>query len=483
MAITTGKRILKNSLSVIAGNFLNKALSIAILLSLTSYLSPASFGRYTFVIAYTAFFGIFTDLGLNTFLTKEISSGSIKPSTGFGHAIVLRFLVTAATTAILLLSLLLMGYPADILWLAAASSIALFLSFRGLFFRTVFNIPFQVHLKMGYPAVINFLNELLTLVVVLWLIARSATLFSIILGMALVNLPGFVVLAFYSTRLVRPKIEFDIEAWWRILKGSLPLGAAIFMEGVFIIIPVFVLSLFSSDEAIGFFGLPFRLVSSLWIIPVAVMMSLLPRMSLDAVTTKASVSQGFSKGLKLMLLAGLPAVLVTDYFSLPIITVLAGDGYSAAAPVLSIMIWGTFMYFINTVFFYTFTAAGRQGLNTVVWSIISLASVLICVILIPPYGVTGAAVGFVAPLAIGVLVNLLLARRVFTMNVVPVLSRFLLSGLLALIIVTVLPFNRLASLPVGLGVYVVTLLYQGTISLREWNEWLGPEKVESKKTF
>lgn len=480
MTVTTGKKIIKNSLFIITGNFLNKAISIAVLIYLTSYLSPAGFGRFSFVISYTTFFGIFTDLGLNTFLTREICAGSISPSRGFGHAIILRLAATILTSVLLIVSLFVMGYPVDVIWLAAASCISLLLSFRGVFFRTVFNIPFQVHLKMNYPAVINFLNEILTLGIVIGLIAAGSSLFVIILGMALVNLPGFLALAFYSTRLVRPEFAFEPAVWKKLLKETIPLGGAVFLEGVFIIIPVFFLSLFASDDAMGYYGLSFRLVSSLWIVPVAVMMSLLPRMSLDAAGSASSVSGGFSKGLKLMLLIGLPMAAFTVYFSTPIISVLAGVGYSPAAPLLSIMIWGTFMYFINSVFFFTFTAGGRQGLNTLAWAFVSISSVFTCLALIPSFGPTGAAVGFVAPLTLGVLVNIFLARRVFSIDPAPIFSRFFLSGLSALIIMALTPFSPIVSLALAMCAYIITLLYQGTLSFREWEEWLGAGKVESK---
>jgi len=480
MTATTGKKIIKNSLYIITGNFLNKAISIAILVYLTTYLSPAGFGRFSFIISYTAFFGIFTDLGLNTFLTREICAGTISPNEGFAHAVVLRLAATILTAVILLLSLLVMGYSVDVIWLAAASCLSLLLSFRGMFFRTVFNIPFQVHLRMNCPAAVNFLNEILTLGVVLWLISIGSTLFTIILGMALVNLPGFIALAFYSMRLIKPRFSFEPEVWKKLLKETIPLGAAVFLEGLFIIIPIFFLSLFSSDEAMGFYGLSFRLVSSLWIVPVAVMMSLLPRMSLDAARPGSSVSQGFSKSLKLMLLIGLPMAAFTVYFSTSIITALAGKGYSPAAPLLSIMIWGTFMYFINSVFFYTFTAGGRQSLNTLTWAVVSVASALTCLTLIPTYGHMGAAVGFVAPLTLGVLVNIFLARRFFSIDASAIFLRFFLSGVLAVIIMALTPFNPVISLALAVGAYITTLYYQGTLSFREWGEWLGAGKVESK---
>ena len=458
---------------------MNKAVSILLLVYLTGYLDPSLFGRYSFVVAYTTFFGIFTDLGLTTLTTRDISSGAVNPSVAFGHAIIIRLISTLLTAAVLLASLALLGYPAEVTSLAAAFSLSLFVSFRGIFFRTVFDIPFQVNLKMSCPAVINFLNELLTLGVVVWLISRGTGLVWLVLAISLANIPGFAAAGWYSIRLIRPRIKFDPSAWAAMLRESLPLGAAVFFEGVFVIIPVFLLSLLSSEEAIGFYGLSFRLVSSLWIIPVAVMTTLLPKMSRDAVSATGSVRHGFSRGLKLVLLMGLPIALVTGFYSRPIISLVAGPAYISAAPALSVMVWGTVIYFINTVFFYTFTAAGRQKINTLVGSILCVVSLLACAVLVPAHHQMGAAAGFVGALVAGLLANLYLAHRALGVNVLPVLSRFLASTVLTLFVVFSVPLHHALSLTLGIAVYLATLLYFRTINYREWEEWLGMEEVKT----
>ena len=152
-------RIIVNCASILTGNFLNKLISIAVLACLTGFFSPSEFGRYSFVISYIAFFGIFTDLGINTLLTRDISGKALEAREGFGHAISIRLIYTVTTVLAVFASLWFMGYTSEIMYLAAAASLSLFFSFRGFFFRTVFDIPFQVNLKMGYPAVVNFLGN------------------------------------------------------------------------------------------------------------------------------------------------------------------------------------------------------------------------------------------------------------------------------------------------------------------------------------
>lgn len=472
-------RIIVNCASILTGNFLNKFISIAVLACLTGFFSPSEFGRYSFVIAYIAFFGIFTDLGINTVLTRDISGKTTEAREGFGHALTIRLIYTVATSVAVFASLWFLGYPAGILELAAAASLSLFFSYRGLFLRTAFDIPFQVNLKMGYPAVVNFLNEVMTLGVIVALIYNKTSLLWLVLAINLVNIPWFVGMAYVSIRQIRPSFSFDAPAWKRIIRESMPLGLASLLEGVFILIPVFLLSRLATDEAIGFYSLPFRLVASLWIVPVAVMVSLLPKMSRDAVFCENGVRDGFVRGLKLILLAGVPMALITDYYAEAIIGLFADKSYADSARALRVMGWGALAYFINTVFYYTFTAAGKQRFNMAVWGVNSAVCVAGCLILIPLGGYMGAAASFTAALGAGLVCNVYFAYRGLGINVVPVAAKFALSGAISAAIFFLIPALSGMSAPLGIGFYLSALFFTKAVSVREWGDWV--ERGDQRK--
>ncbi len=470
--MTSGKKIVFNCASILTGNLLNKAITIVVLIALTGYLSPAEFGRYSFVMAYISFFGIFTDLGINTVLTREISAGTLEASYGFGDAILIRSALAAATSVVSVGSLALLGYPPDVVTLAAAASLSLFISFRGLFLRTVFDIPFQVNLKMAYPSVVNLFNEIFSLGVIIWLVREKASLLALILSINLANIPGFVAVAALSMRVVRPRFRFDSAGWKRILATSLPLGAAALLEGVFVITPFFVMSRFSTEESLGYYSLPFRLVSSLWIIPVALMVTLLPRMSRDAVESRTGATEGFFKGLKTVLAVGPPLGFATVALSEVLINFFTHGRYTGSVTALSVMIWGTLLYFVNTVYYYSFTAAGKQGNNTVVWAVISAVALASCLVLVPAYHHIGASAGFVAAMSAGTICNLWLGRRLLGINPLGAIARFVPGALAFGLVIYLLPGRPAASVPVGLSAYAVLLVVMKAVSFKEWAEWL-----------
>ena len=138
------------------------------------------------------------------------------------------------------------------------------------------------------------------------------------------------------------------------------------------------------------------------------------------------------------------------------------------------------MYFINAVFFYVFTAGGHQRLNTLVWGLVSAASLIISITLVPGLHQMGAALGFIGSLALGVIINLFFAYRNCGVNVLPVLSRFVASALLAVLPSMMLPNSTLVSASLGIAVYLATLAYFKTVSYRECEEWLGAVRFHAE---
>ncbi len=461
--------ILKNSVSIIAGNIFNKVASVIVLALVAGSLDSASFGRYSFALSYLAFFSVFTDLGINTLTTRDISSGAVDAPLAFGHAIIIRLIASFAAIALALSGLFLLSYGRDTVMMVMASAPMLFFSFRGLFFRTVFDIPFQSRLKMAAPSVVNALSELLTLVAAAWLVYTKAPLPRLALGISLSYMPGFALAAFLSVRLITPAFRFDAAQWKALVLRALPLGGAVFFEGLFLILPVFVLSRLSTEAALGLYSLPQRLVTSLWVVPVALMVTLLPGMSAGM----AQAREGLHKALRALFIAGLPITLVAEAYPNELVLFVAGHGYAGSAPALSIMMWGTLAYFVNAAFFYAFVAAGFQSANMLVWALIPALSALVSLALIPGYREAGAALGFSLPLISAVPLNVILARRLLGISVLGDMARLVSSGAGAALVLFAMPAGKGLSVASGVAVYAAMLFALGAVDFADEPSWRG----------
>lgn len=461
--------ILKNSVSMIAGNFFNKIASVIILILVAGSLDSASFGRYSFAVSYLAFFAVFTDLGINTLVTRDISSGAVYAPLAFGHAILIRLTLSFFALALALSGLLVLSYGRETVMIVIASAPMLFFSFRGLFFRTVFDIPFQSRLKMAAPSLVNALSECLTLAAAAWLVHIRAPLSWLVLGISLSYMPGFALAAFLSIRIITPEFRLDAARLKELILRALPLAGAVFFEGLFLITPVFVLSRFSTEAALGLYSLPQRLVTSLWVVPVALMVTLLPGMSRGVVSAKA----GLGKAVRALLITGIPITLVTEAYSRELVFFFAGYEYAGSSAALSIMILGTLAYFVNTAFFYGFVAAGLQSANMLIWAVISALSVLASLALIPGYHEAGAALGFTLPLITAIPLNIILAKRLLGISVFRAMAHFALSGAVAALVLFALPSARGLSVVFSVAVYAAMLFALRAIDFADEPSWFS----------
>lgn len=453
------QKIFSNTAYIILGNFANKLISLLILILLTRHLGVADFGKFSFVIFYVTFFGIFTDLGLNAILVRECSRHPEMAPRLLGNVILTRFGLTLISAFAASLVILLLDYPPDVRLLVYIASIMLFISFRGIFFRMVFEAPFQVYLRMHYPSIINILNEIFTLGVIIAVTALQGTLTHVIFALTLANLPGFLVLAYLSTKIIRPVFSIDIVLIRKMLKEAFPLGISGFMESLFILLPVLFLSYLTDNASVGHYSLAFRLASSLWIIPTAFMMSLYPFLSQYAQGPGKQLQSSCISGLKAMSFIVIPMAILVTAFAEPIIVFISGESYLPAASPLKILILATAFYFLNTVFSCTLNAANLQNKNLVAWSLMTISLLILTVILVPIYGFTGASVAVFVSLTIGFGSYAVITYKTLGIKSSKMFLKFLCAGVIMGLIVVLSGEERLlVSILIALPTYIAIVV-------------------------
>ncbi len=71
------------------------------------------FGKYTFAPAFTAIFAVFSDLGYNTLLIREVARDKTQASKYLSNVLGMSVLQSLMIFASIVITINLMGYPAD----------------------------------------------------------------------------------------------------------------------------------------------------------------------------------------------------------------------------------------------------------------------------------------------------------------------------------------------------------------------------------
>jgi O-antigen/teichoic acid export membrane protein len=162
------------------------------------------------------------------------------------------------------------------------------------------------------------------------------------------------------------------------------------------------------------------------------------------------------------LLISLPLALVLTVFSDDLIVPFLGQQYAPAAQVLSVLIWYALLTMIGNVFAQALMVQNRQRRLLVVRASGLTSNILLNLLFIPRFGVTGAALASVCAEAL-VLTLMLTSFRGSGWSLRPFIPRLLRLGLLAVVVVVAM--LALGGVSPVLGMGGGLLLYAGGVLL------------------
>lgn len=219
------------------------------------------------------------------------------------------------------------------------------------------------------------------------------------------------VMLAYALPKVRFRCSWDVALSEQLLRWAIPLGVVYVLTALYWRIDVILLSLVGSSQAVGIYGLAYKVVDTLYVLPALVMVTLLPAFARlgqdpgrrDELVQKAST---------VMQVTVVPLLVFTVAFASEIITIAGGEAFEGAAVVLQILMVGVAAGFLKAVFTEALIAANRQvGLMYMTGALL-VANVAMNLALIPVLGARGAAIAFAASEAVALVLVMGLFRRI-----------------------------------------------------------------------
>jgi O-antigen/teichoic acid export membrane protein len=275
-----------------------------------------------------------------------------------------------------------------------------------------------------------------------------------------------VVMTAMLPRGVRLAWSRSRATWRRLLRISLPFGATVVVNYLYFRLDVLLLSILRDTEEVALYGLAYRVLEGLIVLPSYFMFALFPEIA-RLTDDRARVDGIVVTALEAMQVLALPLVTLGIVFADDIVAVIGGAEFEDSASVLRILMVALGISYVSGVYGNALVAIGRQD-ALFKWSLVVLGANLAAnLALIPPFGAVGAAIAVVASEALAFFV----VRRLYgaggvTPRVAPA-PRILLAGAVMVVAVApkfLLPDGTLAALPtvilgsaVGLLVYVAAM--------------------------
>lgn len=445
---------------------LEKTVALGIALYLPRHLGVADYGRYALLVSYLGFFQVLPDTSLEAVLVARLARASTHGGEIAGRAALLRLLVSLAGAVLGLAVLALVARDATLLAAGAVAAAGLAAGagspYRALLRARLHLGRYVVLLGSQALLAIGLLAAAITadgrLVVILG--ASSAAAFAgVLLGRLLVG-PGARLRA--DARLGRALV---VEAW--------PLaGATLALVGAQQVLQLLVFREHGAS-AVGFLGGAQKMVEAVGLLPQALMLSVLPALSLAAAVPGAA-SRAARDVARLLVIVLLPAVAALVLWAEPVLDAMFGRPFASAGPVLRVLAPAALLGATGSVLTNLLVAVGLQGALVRVSGASALVMVALGVALVPAFGAVGAALALVAGMLVGQVALLVVGatRRVVGPVLTGVLSPLALGAASAAAIAGLgVPFAAGAGLLlVG---YPAALFVTGTVRRADLLRWVA----------
>jgi O-antigen/teichoic acid export membrane protein len=260
-----------------------------------------------------------------------------------------------------------------------------------------------------------------------------------------------------------------------IIKALLMQGLFLMMTSVFIALyfrmDVFFLEYFIGSAAVGAYAAAYRLVEAIPLAATAFVNSLFPLIcQLQRQEDEPRLKRLTGSAQKILLALVAPVVLILTWFALPVVSFLYGGRFDSSAPALAILSCGQVLVFAN-ILSSTLLVARNQGhiLMYVTMGMVPLNAILNYLI-IPRYGVPGAASTTVATelAAVACLLVFTKSLRGFLAGLWRVLPPFLLAGMAAWTGQYFLPVGFIFQSVGTLVAYALAILLLKAFDQEEW---------------
>lgn len=379
------KTFSSNVLWLSIAEFANKLFLFLGTILLARYLGSHYYGQLAYVISLSSLFAIFSDAGLGTILTREVSRRRTDAALYLNSILSLKLVMLVISICVLLILPFLKNY---------------FLLFLLIFFWMILNYYndtfrslFRAFNQFQFEAIGRTIESVSLVVFILFGIFFERGL--IFFGVCYF-LSGFLGFLYYLVLVIKRGIiirfNFNKTLWSHLIAVALPLLFINFVLIAYFQISILILGIFRAPSEVGLFQVAYQLAVAFFIIPKIVVGGVFPLLSeyFHSSFEKFRMIHLFIFKLFLVLISFFGPFIAVR--SRDILIIFYGDAYKGADIVLSILIWMGLLLMINNLLGQTLIAINkeRQGLFTV--SVATFVSIILHIILIPPFGLIGAAV-------------------------------------------------------------------------------------------
>lgn len=438
-------KVAYNTVVQIAGRLLGLAITLVTVNFIANHLivdgsALRGYGQYTIIFTYVSIVGSAADFGLFTLLVREISGKNQREAGELaGNALAFRLLLFAITFLVFLILYQFLPYLPIV---KQGIIIGVVIAFSMLCSQIIATV-FQANMLADRIVVSETAGKLFTAIGTIAVLKMGYGLMSVVLINLLGQLLIFVISFLLVRKLVTIKLRLDFSLWRRFLPQFGTIALINLLALVHFKTDMLLLTFFKSESEVGIYGVAYKLLEVILVIPSIFATNLLPVLSavmLDGRREDASQILKRSSSILFVIAAFLVVALVA-FAPLAIVFITQPDFLLAVAPLRILMLSIVFV-FITTLLSQAIIASRDQGVLVRGYLLAVVVNVLLNLYAIPRYSYIGAASVTVITELVLLAYTLRASRRHFQDFIHwPVLGQVLLAALTSWVILYFLPLG------------------------------------------
>jgi O-antigen/teichoic acid export membrane protein len=384
----SAQSLAKNCTIQTIGKVLSILLGLVTIAIITRALGTEQFGEYTTIATYLQFFGILVDFGLTLTLLVMISENGANEEKIVGNFLGLRLVSGFFLFALAPIIILAFPYSSTIKQAVLFGAFAYFLMGGASLLVGVF----QKHEAMWRAALGELINRLVLLITIAILAWFQFGVVAFVAAAILANAVWFWLMIRFAKPFILIRPKFELPVWKDIIGRSWPIAVSIIFNLMYLKGDILILSLFRSQTEVGLYGVAYRIIDILTVLPMMFMGLLLP--SLTHAWTNGHHDQfrsRLSHTFDIFMIAVIPIIAGAQILGTELITFIAGPGYEQGGDILKVLILAVFGVFIGTLFGHLVVALNKQRTMIFGYATAATLSLVGYFYLIPKYGMYGAA--------------------------------------------------------------------------------------------
>jgi len=382
------KKFAYNSLIQLVGKALTVILGLLGVALITRYLGVSGFGRLTVLNNFLGIFAVLADLGLTMVTAQMINERLVDKRKILNNLFGFRLFSAVLILAVGLLVAFAVPYYRD-LWLILA---ILAVSYFFIALNQVLVGFLQSELRSDFLMIAEVGGRLLWLVGLVLSRQLGWGLFGVVAVTAVASLIHFVLAWRLADSLAPIRLAFDYRLWREIAGRSWPLAITIILNLLYLRADILFLNWFKGETAVGLYGAAYKVIDVLTSLPFLIIGLLLPLLA-RAWANGERRRFNFLVGSAVtgLLIIVWPLIVGGQILASPIIQLIAGSDFSAAGPILALLLVAIAGVFASCLFNHILIAINRQKIMIWPYTLVALTAVPAYFFLIRWFSYWGAA--------------------------------------------------------------------------------------------